>query len=142
MNKKYIPCICLSMRRAAGAVTTYYDRKMEPLGISLTQFSIMINIKSEGQINMGSLAKILKLEKSTLTRTLAPLIEKGFIYSQRGENRREVILTLTDQGQDKMKEAFPVWCQLQKEMTEYLGGEEAANVFVETLSKLQALKER
>lgn len=142
MNKEFLPCICLNMRRAAGAVTSYYDKKMETLGISTTQFSMMINIKSEGKINVGALAKLLKLEKSTLTRTLAPLIDKGFIHSERGENRREVVLTLTDAGQRKMEEAFPLWCQLQAEMIDYLGGEAMAKAFVETLSKLQVLKER
>lgn len=141
MNKENLPCICLSMRRAASAATVFYDKKMEPLGISTTQFSMMINIKAEKVINMGSLAKLLKLEKSTLTRTLAPLIEKGYIHSERGENRREVLLSLTDKGMSKMDEAFPVWRGLQKEMTEFLGGEEEARAFVATLLKLQSLKE-
>lgn len=140
MSQEFLPCIYLSLRRAASALTYYYDKEMETLGISTNQFSIIINIKSAGEINMVNLAKILKLDKSTLTRTLAPLIDLGYVYSERGTNRREVILKLTETGEKKANEGFAVWRKIQQEMSEYLGGDESSKNFVSTLEKLQNLK--
>lgn len=140
MSREFLPCVCLSARRAANALTAYYDKAFEDLGITTTQFSMMINIKSAGQIRIGDLAKTVKLEKSTLTRTLAPLIDAGYVHSQRGTNRREVMLSLTYKGKEIMSEAFPIWREKQKEMEDFLGGEKEAERFVNTLLKLQSLK--
>ena len=71
-------------------MTAYYDRNFAGMDISATQFSLMMNIKEIGKTNIKDLTNVVKLDKSTLTRTLAPLIEKGFIYSEQGKNRREV----------------------------------------------------
>ena len=109
MEKKFLPCVCMSARRAANALTNYYDKMFDPLGITVTQFSLMINIKSAATTNITDLTRVVKLDKSTLTRTLAPLIETGYVHSERGQNRREVLLSLTEKGQQKMAEAFPGW---------------------------------
>ena len=142
MDKKFLPCVCMSARRAANALTAYYDKMFGPLKITVTQFSLMINIKSAGTTNITDLTRVVKLDKSTLTRTLAPLVEAGYIYSERGQNRREVLLSLTEKGQQKMAEAFPLWRKMQQEMIELLGGEQEAEKFVDTLIRLQELKQR
>ena len=141
MYKEFLPCIYLSTRRAANALTAYYDRAMSELDITTNQFSIMIHIRTAKEIKIVDLAKKLKLEKSTLTRTLAPLIEQEYIHSRRGENRKEIILKLTDKGQEKMSQAFPVWCELQKEVIDFLGGKKEAEEFVEKLLRIQMIKE-
>ena len=129
-------------RRAAGALTSYYDKRFEPMGITVNQFSLMINIKSAGTTNITDLTRMVKLDKSTLSRTLAPLIDDGYIYSQRGRNRREILLTLTEKGQQKMAVAFPAWREMQSEMIELLGGEDEAEKFVDTLIRIQELKRK
>lgn len=142
MDKKILPCVCMSARRAANALTYYYDKMFENIGITVNQYSLMANINSVGTINITDLTRIVKLDKSTLTRTLAPLIDTGYIHSERGKNRREVRLSLTEKGQQKMAEAFPVWRKMQQEMTELLGGEQEAQKFVDTLIRLQELKQK
>ena len=142
MEKNFLPCVCMSARRAANALTNYYDKMFDPLGITVTQFSLMINIKSAATTNITDLTRVVKLDKSTLTRTLAPLIETGYVHSERGQNRREVLLSLTVKGQQKMAEAFPVWRKMQQEMIELLGGDDEAEKFVDTLIRLQELKQR
>ena len=142
MEKKLFPCVCMSARKAANALTNYYDKMFDPLGITVTQFSLMINIKSAATTNITDLTRVVKLDKSTLTRTLAPLIETGYVHSERGQNRREVLLSLTEKGQQKMAEAFPVWRKMQQEMIELLGGDDEAEKFVDTLIRLQELKQR
>ena len=41
-----------------------------------------------------------------------------------------------------MAEAFPVWRKMQQEMIELLGGDDEAEKFVDTLIRLQELKQR
>lgn len=142
MSRNDLPCVCMSARRAANALTYYYDKMFDKMGITVNQYSLMKNIKAAGVTNITELTRIVKLDKSTLTRTLAPLIDAGYIHSERGKNRREVILSLTEKGQVKFEAVYPFWKKAQDEMIELLGGETAAERFVDTLICLQSLKER
>lgn len=103
---------------------------------------VVYTIMGTATTNITDLTRVVKLDKSTLTRTLAPLIETGYVHSKRGQNRREVLLSLTEKGQQKMAEAFLVWRKMQQEMIELLGGEQEAEKFVDTLIRLQELKQR
>ena len=123
-------------------MTYYYDKMFENIGITVNQYSLMANINSVGTTNITDLTRIVKLDKSTLTRTLAPLIDTGYIHSERGKNRREVVLSLTVEGKVKLEEISPVWQKIQEEMIIFLGGKEAADKFVDTLIRLQSLKEK
>ncbi len=142
MSRNDLPCVCMSARRAANALTYYYDKMFDKMGITVNQYSLMKNIKAAGVTNITELTHIVKLDKSTLTRTLAPLIDAGYIHSERGKNRREVILSLTEKGQEKFETVYPFWKKTQDEMIELLGGETAAERFIDTLIRLQSLKER
>lgn len=142
MSRNDLPCVCMSARRAANALTYYYDKMFDKMGITVNQYSLMKNIKAAGVTNITELTRIVKLNKSTLTRTLAPLIDAGYIHSERGKNRREVILSLTEKGQAKFEAVYPFWKKAQDEMIELLGGETAAERFIDTLICLQSLKER
>ncbi|MFR0985346.1 MAG: MarR family winged helix-turn-helix transcriptional regulator [Frisingicoccus sp.] len=97
-------------------MTYYYDKMFENIGITVNQYSLMANINSVGTTNITDLTRIVKLDKSTLTRTLAPLIDTGYIHSERGKNRREVVLSLTVEGKVKLEEISPVWQKIQEEM--------------------------
>jgi len=141
VDKKFLPCLCINTRRAANAMTTYYDRNFAGMDISATQFSLMMNIKEIGKTNIKDLTNVVKLDKSTLTRTLAPLIEKGFIYSEQGKNRREVNIALTEDGIRKVDEVRPKWISLQKQVVDSLGGEDEAWDFMNKLIKLQEFKD-
>lgn len=142
MNQETFPCLCLSTRQTASALTSHYDRAFAETGLSTTQAALVLNIHRMGQTNITELARTVKLDKSTLTRTLAPLLRQGYIHSETGERRRETILSLTELGQRTADLAEPLWEATQAELISFLGGEEKAWKFVETLLRLQELKEK
>ena len=68
------------------------------------QAHIVMEIKSNAFRN-GDLADRLRVEPSTLTRLLDPLVKKGIV--SRGlnpDNRREVLIRLTDEGRAILEE--------------------------------------
>lgn len=140
MNQNQIlPCLCQNTRRAANALTKYYDKAFADSEITTTQFALLKNIQRLGSTNITDLTQVVKLEKSTLTRTLAPLIDAEYIHSERGKNKREIILSLTEKGEEKVASALPAWQMMQAEITDFLGGEENAWDFISKLLKLQDL---
>lgn len=138
-DQRSLPCVCINTRRAANALTAYYDRRLAPLCITTGQYSLLANIGRVGSTNITNLTRIVKLDKSTLTRTLAPLVEAGYIEYGAGRNRREVVLSLTGDGQELLDRAIPLWEQAQAEVEDYLGGAET-RALIDALKKLQDLK--
>ncbi len=141
MKTHFLPCLCINTRSTAGVLTQYYNKTFSKMGITAMQFSLLVNIKIAGSTNITKLTQFVKLDKSTLTRTLTPLIEIGYVNSERGKSKRETILSLTPEGMEIVEKAFPAWQKLQEEIINYLGGEKEAEDFMNKLLKIQSLKE-
>ncbi|MBD9220333.1 MAG: MarR family transcriptional regulator [Clostridiales bacterium] len=138
--KHTIPCICMRLRRSANAITAYYDKALEEFNISTPQFSILINTMQTENATMSKLSGILHLEKSTLTRNISVLEKEGYVKTERGADRREVYVFLTESGIKKVEECYPKWLDVQNNLIDLFGGEENAKQFINTLLKLQRLK--
>ena len=76
-------CFCLASRQAARKITRLYDLYMQGSGIRVTQFTILSQLMLRGEMQIGKLAGILGMERTTLTRNLAPLEGKGGFRSRR-----------------------------------------------------------
>ena len=63
-------CTCNNLRKAARAVTQYYDDALRPSGIRATQFSLLSAIKEFGTVSIGALAEESVMDRTTLTRNL------------------------------------------------------------------------
>jgi DNA-binding MarR family transcriptional regulator len=114
-------CICIKLRRIAFKVTEFYDKILKPAGISATQYSLLVNLRREEGCCTGELAERMKLEKSTLVRTLQPLLQDGFIVEKTAGIGRRRCLCLTPAGKEVLQKAFPLWRKAQKEVTVKLG---------------------
>ena len=115
------PCVCIYLRRIAKKVTDFYDKALESAGVSVNQYSLLVNIIRIEGCSIGELAQRVRLEKSTLVRTLQPLLRDGFITDKSsGENRRRR-LYLTPSGKKVLKKALPLWSKAQDEIIGKLG---------------------
>ena len=61
-------CAALRTRMAARGVTRAYDNALRPLGIKITQFTLLVSAKYDGSRSIGDMADFLAMERSTLTR--------------------------------------------------------------------------
>ncbi len=116
-------CTCFNLRKAARAVTQYYDGALKPSGLRATQFTLLAAIYNAGPITIKRLAERLIMDRTTLTRNLRPLEKQGLIESASGEDRRTRAVTLTDRGREVLAQALPLWEQAQVEVVGRLGRE-------------------
>lgn len=130
------PCHCITMRRAATAITEFYDDAFQELGITTNQYSILINLYSLETATTSELAEKINLERSTLVRNLKPIMEKGWIEDLSSEGARNRALTVSEAGKALIKQAKPIWRETQRKIKEYLG-EENTERLMELLYKLQ-----
>jgi len=102
-------------------VTQFYDAVLRPSGLRVTQFTLLQALTHASGISQKQLAEVLEIDSTTLTRTLAPLRQKGWLHSEAGTDRRELRLSLTPAGKREYKRVLPFWRVAQKSMQQALG---------------------
>jgi len=132
------PCLCIALRRAAQKMTDCYDKELRPAGVSVNQYSLLVNISRMEGCGTGELAQRVKLEKSTLVRTLQPLLRDGLILDKAPKTARRRQLFVSSRGRGVLERAFPLWENAQKAITLVLGENRAALMDIAT--RLDALE--
>ena len=116
------PCICISTRKAANALTNLYDEALEKSGIKVTQYSLLKTIDRSSEITINELSKQTKLNRTTLTRNLAILESDELIeLISDPEDLRKSIVRLTKSGGKALKKAQTSWEEVQKKAKKVLG---------------------
>jgi DNA-binding MarR family transcriptional regulator len=115
-------CVCATLRMATRRVTRHYDRALAPSGLSTNDYSILARLGRLGPLPLGALATALGVDRTTLSRELGPLEQKGLIDASAdpGDRRRRVIC-LSNGGRTRVKQAFPLWERAQAELAEEFG---------------------
>ena len=132
-------CNCMNVRRAARAVTQFYDDILKPSGLTINQLGLLRNLENLDTATIGKLASLLRIDRTTLNRNLKPLVEVGFITINPGQDSRTRQIELTQAGRDSAAKAWKLWGEAQESLKEYLG-EDDLRKLIHLLSKLEALK--
>jgi DNA-binding MarR family transcriptional regulator len=110
------PCLCNALRQASRAVSRLYDEELRGVGLRTTQYSLLHILARAGQVRQGDLGGLTRLEETTLTRNLRPLVAAGWVSVRSGDDRREKLVTITAAGIAKLAEARPAWERAQARM--------------------------
>ncbi|WP_321927566.1 MULTISPECIES: MarR family winged helix-turn-helix transcriptional regulator [Paraburkholderia] len=119
-------CNCLAARQASRYLTAAYDRALSPVGLRATQFSILHKLASAGPLTIGELAKIIAMDRTTLSTNLKPLERDGLLEIRTGEDRRAREAHITNAGVKRYHQAFPMWTAVQDEFESSYGMRDAA----------------
>jgi len=117
------PCICGRLRRASRALTRHYDEALVPVGLTITQFSVLRTLSSMDRPTLVELSDRTAHEKSALWRTLQPLIRQEWVAAEPGRVQR---FALTGVGRERLDLARPLWQAAQATVSRTLGPREAA----------------
>jgi DNA-binding MarR family transcriptional regulator len=117
------PCACSQVRRLARKLSAHYDTILSPEGLTITQYSLIVNIERAGQLSHSFLAEKVGMERTTLTRNLRPLIRAGWVTIATGKDRRQHLLQLTATGKRKLIRSLPLWEQAQSQFLSRIGAQ-------------------
>jgi DNA-binding MarR family transcriptional regulator len=131
-------CICSNLRRAARLVTNYYDKLLEPVGLRMSQATVLVVLYLAGVQTINEMAEKLELDRTTLTRNLKPLAHQGLLTIAPGSDQRTRVVTLTPEGEAALLKVLPLWEQTQSYMVEGIG-EANASLLLAQLSEAAAL---
>jgi DNA-binding MarR family transcriptional regulator len=116
---------CLGMRvsRLHRMVGRTYDRALQPLGLSVPQVEILSElVAAGGPVRPTTLAATLLLERSTLSRSLTLLRDKGWVApADSSPTGRMMAVTITEEGRAAFADARRAWQGAQDKMIDALG---------------------
>lgn len=103
-------CLCLHVQRAARALARRFDEALRPVGLTNGQFSLLVSLNRPKAPGMGPVAKLLAMDRTTLTAALKPLLRRGLVrVTADPEDRRGRLMMLTGKGKRALARAVPVW---------------------------------
>ena len=96
--------LCFPLYACAKEVVRQYRKPLEPLGITYTQYLVMLALWEYGRMTERQLGRILHLESSTLAPLLKRLESQGLIDRIAPESKeRKLFLDLTEKGRAMKK---------------------------------------
>jgi DNA-binding MarR family transcriptional regulator len=98
-----------------------YEEELHGTGLRVTQFTLLQALEIGEAMTQGELGSLLRLDSTTLTRSLRPLIDYGWVRSEPGSDRRERHIRLSASGKRKVAEATPSWRRAQQRMRKAAG---------------------
>ncbi len=114
-------CACHKVRMAARAVTRTYDEMLRPVGLRATQVSLLAATALAGAVSITALAELVGMDRSTLTRNVAPLEKQGLVRVGGEGWRRSRTLDITAKGRARLQQAMPLWRAAQRRLERDLG---------------------
>src|SRR6516165_8066807 len=102
--------LCLHVQRAARALARRFHDALRPIGLTNGQFSLMMSLNRPEPPDMGAVASLLGMDRTTLTAAVKPLERRHLLnVTVNPGDRRSRIMTLTTSGRRLLARAVPLW---------------------------------
>ncbi|MBP3817209.1 MAG: MarR family transcriptional regulator [Butyrivibrio sp.] len=96
--------LCFPLYACAKEVVRQYRKPLDEIGLTYTQYVVMMVLWENGGMTEGELGKRVHLDSGTLAPLLKRLEKQGLVNRIRPDNNeRKLFLTLTEEG-EAMKE--------------------------------------
>jgi DNA-binding MarR family transcriptional regulator len=134
-----LPCTGARVRKVTRRMTSFYEEHMRAAGLRLSQYSVLATLSDEPQ-SLLQLAARLEMDRTTLTRSLKPLMAGGWVAQVAGGDARLRMLVLTPEGRRYRKRAQVAWRSAQLALEAQLGRDFVANLNAQLERALAHLK--
>lgn len=114
-------CLAVRARMLSRAVSALYDRTMGGHGVTISQVNIMVLVGRTGPCTPGEVGKRLEMERSTVSRSIRPLLERGWLEGESSDAGRVRRVRLTPRGIKKLQSVLPDWRSAQAAAADMLG---------------------
>ena len=114
-------CIATRLRLANRVITKVYDDALRPLGLTVTQMSMLVLAEDRGFIRQSEVGAELRLDDSTLSRNLERMRANGWLEEAPADDARVHSYRLTEAGRDLLEKTIPAWRKAQTEAQRLLG---------------------
>ena len=106
--------LCFPLYACAKEIVRQYRRPLQALGLTYTQYVVMMVLWEHGGMTEGEIGKIVHLDSGTLAPLLKRLEKQGYLKRARLDgNERKLFLSLTETGNALKDKAIAVPASMQ-----------------------------
>lgn len=128
--------LCFPLYAASNLLVKVYRPLLEPLGLTYSQYLVMLVLWERDSVSVGDLGHCLYLDSGTLTPLLKRMENSGFINRRRDSNdERRVLVSLTTKGSEIKELAV----NIPKKLSDQLNISNIGELRSEIQSLVQAL---
>src|SRR5437773_560194 len=107
--------LCFALHAASRAITGCYRPMLDSIGLTYSQYAVMLVLWEHESVTLGFLCTRLQLDTGTLSPLLKRLAAEGMLTRRRrAEDERTVQLTLTDRGRELREHAAAIQARVQE----------------------------
>lgn len=107
--------LCFALHSASRAMTNCYRPLLDDIGLTYSQYAVMLVLWEHESVTLGFLCARLQLDTGTLSPLLKRLSAEDLLTRRRrAEDERTVQLTLTDRGRALEHEAAAIQARVQE----------------------------
>lgn len=107
--------LCFALHAASRAMTGCYRPLLEPLGLTYSQYALLLVLWENGAVTQGDLGERLFLDSGTLSPLLRRLESRGLLSRhRRPEDERTVEVAVTAEGEALRGRAAAVQSRVQE----------------------------
>jgi len=122
--------------RAALELRKVFARHMEPLGLRVTEFSILMLVAANGAVNQKQLGQALDISPPNMAVTIDRMVDRGWVERVRGtHDRRAQHIHLTEQGRALAERSHAISLTMEEPALAALSRAERA-LLIEQLGKI------
>lgn len=114
-------CVNSKLRKLHRLINSAYMKNLKPFNLRGSMLSILFIIGKRPGVNQKTIADILVLDQSTMSRDLKKLIENQWVAVKTGNDSRFRELRLTAAGIQLLEEVTPVWERMHHTVESILG---------------------
>lgn len=101
--------LCFPLYVCSKEVVKSYKPYLDPLGLTYTQYIVMMALWEKEEMTVSQLGQDLYLDSGTLTPLLKKLEQKGLVTRRRAaEDERVVFVAITEEGMKLREEAVHI----------------------------------
>lgn len=146
-NLKLENQLCFALYAATNAITRSYRSRLSHVGLTYSQYLVMMVLWQEDGITVKDIARTLQLDSATITPLLKRLESAGFITRARSQDDERVVnVALTDKGRNIQAQVAEmqkgVACQTQLGDTEFNALKATLHALANTLNAQDPLADQ
>jgi DNA-binding MarR family transcriptional regulator len=128
-------CIAVRVRLINRVISALYDEALRPFGLRISQANILSAVAKMGAPRPAEVSRILRIEKSTLSRDVELMRRNGWVESDPPSGGRNQTVRLTTEGTKLLDRIGPSWEKAQAE-AKLLIGQDAEAALRQMASRL------